>query len=287
MKRMPYLAFLFVALALSRPAAEVSRLPFFAPGAAFAECDSARAFPGFLSWAEFTHTLNQGEAVDTAQYLDTGTVMTFWSSDRVAVSGVTREILQFRASPEGDWYFWTRAFVTDLVLEASVSLEPFEVTAGYRHDCKHDAGPVVRDVIHDAFFARVLVPVASVAKFALECEVNLPTVFQAGPEEPDRFRATAEAEVVPFATTDGSWRAFAGGRGSLIVRERGERVAVNSVRDFDWVARAGAEYRAGFGRLRLFYGLERVSDDWDDLTPSPEVMSAVHLLLFFTVPAPG
>lgn len=270
---------ILISCALSRSFAETTRLPFFAPPAVHTE--SAQAFPAFASWMEFSHTLNQESASDTAQYLDTGSIMTFWSNDLVAISGIAREILQFRASPEGDWYFWTRAFVTDLGLEAAFSLEPFEVTAIYRHDCKHDAGPVVRDVIHDTLGARVGVPVSPVARFGLEFAANLPTVFQAGPEESDRFRVSAEAELVPFEAADGAWHTFIDGRGSFIVRERGERVAVTSTRDFDWYARAGAEYRAGLGRVRLFYGLERIGDDWADLDPSPEVISAVHLMFVF------
>lgn len=289
MKRGFVSAIVFFACALSQTFAETTRLPFFTPPAVHSE--NAQAFPGFTGWAEFGHTLNQESASDTAQYLDTGSIMTFWSNDLVAISGLTREILQFRASPEGDWYFWTRAFVTDLALEASFSLSPFEVAALYRHDCKHDAGEVVRDVIHDTLVARVGVPVTPVscaprilnagAGCYLEGAANLPTVFQDGPEEPDRYRVSAEAQLVPFESTDGSFRAFVDGRASFIVRERGKRVATGSLRDIDWLARAGAEYRAGLGCLRLFYGLERIGDDWADLTPKPQIISAVHLMIVF------
>jgi hypothetical protein len=271
--------FFFLSYAAAHSAAEATRLPFFTPDAVYAE--SPQAFPSFASWAEFSHTLNQKDAGDTAQYLDTGSILTFWSNDRVAVSGIFREVLQFRASPIGDWYFWTRALVTDLRLETTFSLSPFDITAGYRHDCKHDAGPVVRDVIHDTFYARVGVPVMRFADFGLECEANLPTVFQAGPEEPDRFRASAEAELVPVASSNGTWRAFIDGRGTFIVRERGERVAVKSSRDFDWLARIGGDFLAGYGSLRFFYSLERISDDWADLDPIPQTVSALHLLFVF------
>lgn len=285
MKRTNCAVLCLLSLALTRIAAETTRLPFIAPEAAYAEPGASTAFPAFASWLEFAHTLNQEAAPDTAQYLDTGAILTFWASDRLSVAGVAREILQFKASPEGAWYFWTRALVTDLALEVSFPLEPFEATAGYRHDCKHDAGPILRDVIHDALFARLAVRPSRRAALGFECEANVPTVFQDGPEESDRFRVSVETEAVPFESAGGSWRAFAGGRVSLIVRERGDRVAVDSVRNVDWLARVGGEYRAGLGRVRLFYGLERLSDDWADLDPAPQVTSAVHLLVFFSADA--
>jgi hypothetical protein len=258
--------------------AEVTRLPFLSP---VSFTDTSMLCPAFTSWVDFSHTLNQGAAPDTAHCLDTGSMLTFWSCDRVAISGLARELFLFRESPNGAWQFWARALVTDLRLEAAARVPPFTLGAGYRHDCKHDIAVTAREVIHDAVFARAVLPLPR-AEFCVEAEANLPTVFQAGPAESDRARLSAEAEFVPIKRA--GIAPFIGGRASLIRREENGRVAVGAEWNADWLVRTGIDFRAGFGVVRLMYRLERITDDWATIESEPQTLSAISITLRFDAP---
>lgn len=182
-----------------------------------------------------------------------------------------------------------RALVTDLRLEAAVSLPPCILGSGYRHDCKHDTGPTAREVIHDTVYVGARVPHRALpfappgahaeAGALFEAEANIPPVFQAAKEEPDAGRLSFEAELVPFATAGGGFRLFADCRVSLLYRRTCARVASSPGWNVDALVRAGAEYRAGVGSVRLAYCLERLTDDWASLSPEPVTISAVTLAL--------
>ena len=279
------------ALASSVPAlisAEVTGLPFSLPEPVFTE--ETAAFPCAYTWMSAEQVLNQGDTPDNGHCLDTGALFTFFSSERFSVRGMVREMFQFRPHPDSDFKFWGRALVTDLRLDFSAALRPLVVSAGYRHDCKHDINATRRDVIHDALFARLAleegVPsflpdsLNAQAGCALEAELNLPTLFQVSKEEPDRARFCAEGSFVPFRTVGGLFAVRVDGRFSFINRERQERVAVARSWNADWLLRAGAELRAGKGGVRLSCGLERLTDNWAGLEPEPETRASVVFSLF-------
>ena len=287
------LAFFYIGSGI-RLSAEITRLPFFAPEAVFTE--SPCAFPTCSSWMLLDQVLNQHDAIDTAHCFDLGTIMTFWSARRISVSGLAREIFQFKPNPDNDYKFWSRALVTDLRLTASFKVSRFILGTGYRHDCKHDISDTERTVIHDAVFAQALYPVSAIpflpnetnvqGGFALEAEANLPTIFQAAEPEPDRGRLSAEGVLVPFRASNGHFRTFIDGRVSLIGRMREDRIAVESCWNVDYIVRAGPSFNAGQGEVSLFYSLERITDGWATVTPEPRTISAVTLLIAFGVSKP-
>lgn len=255
--------------------AEVTRLPSFPVLPSFVA--GGTAFPAMSGWVLFDHVLNQRETPDSAQCLDAGTLFTFWSTDRLSFGALAREMFQFKPSPEGDFFFWSRALVTDLRLEAAWRVDPAILVCGYRHDCKHDIEASIRDAIHDTLFAQCVFPSVGVN---LEAEFNLPLVFQSADREPDRFRLSVEYRVVPVTSLGGLFSLYADGRCSLINRDPDTRVAVADEWNLDWLIRAGTVMKLGHGGLRLQYALERITDDWASLTPSPETISSVSFSFF-------
>lgn len=255
--------------------AEVTRLPSFPVTPAFVP--GGAPFPAMSGWVLFDHVLNQRDTPDSAQCLDAGTLFTFWSTDWLSFGGLAREMFQFKPSPEGEFFFWSRALVTDLRLEAAWRVEPAILVFGYRHDCKHDIEASVRDAIHDTLFAQCVFPSVGVD---LEAELNLPLVFQSADREPDRFRLSAEYRIVPVASPGGLLSLYADGRCSLINRGTDTQVSVAEEWNLDWLVRAGAAMKLGRGGLRLQYALERITDDWASLSPSPETVSSVSFSFF-------
>jgi hypothetical protein len=267
-------ALLFL-IALLPSSAEVTRLPFFPVLPAFVA--GGTAFPALSGWVLFDHVLNQRDTPDSAQCLDSGALFTLWSTDRLSFGGLAREMFQFKPSPEGDFFFWSRALVTDLRLEAAWRVDPAILVCGYRHDCKHDIEASIRDAIHDTLFAQCVFPAVGID---LEAEFNLPLIFQSADREPDRGRLSAEYQIVPVSSPGGLLSLYADGRCSLINRGSDTRVSVADEWNLDWLVRAGAAMKLGHGGLRLQYALERVTDDWASLTPSPETVSSVSFSFF-------
>jgi hypothetical protein len=281
-------AFVLVSSVSGGIAAEVTSLPFRLPEPVFTE--TAAALPSAFSWMSVEQVLNQADTPDNGHCLDTGTLFTFFSSERLSARGLAREMFQFRPHPDSDFKFWGRALVTDLRLDCSLSLRPLVFSAGYRHDCKHDINATKRDVIHDALFARLVIEegnpgflpavLNAAAGCAFEAELNLPTLFQASKDESDRARLSAEGSFVPFRTSGGGCSVFIDGRFSLIDRERQDRVAVARSWNADWLLRAGTELRAGRGGVRFSCGVERLTDNWASLDPAPETRASVLFTLF-------
>lgn len=268
---------------------EATRLAFYPPEALFT--DRPCVFPAFSSWMLLDHTLNQAETTNTAHCFDTGSFFTFYADERFSFAGLAREMFQFRASPEDEWRFWARALVTDLRLSLSVNISPFVASAGYRHDCKHDIEKKQREVIHDSAFLQARFPLTRITALVptlnmhigmlLEGETNLKTIFQEGPEESDRARFTAEGEFIPCATGDGLFSTFVNGRVSLINRAQVLRVSVASNWNVDALMRTGVELHTGMGGVRLSYSLERITDDWTNLNPTPQTISSISLHLLY------
>ncbi len=267
--------------AVTALSAEVTRLPFFAPTPAFA--DAPQALPSALCWMLFNHVLNQDGCPDSGQAFDTGVLFTFYADERLAVTGLAREIFQFRSSPDGAFDFWARALVTDLRLGLDWGLSPFVLGGGYRHDCKHDMGDIERTAIHDALFLRAALPpirldeTAMRAGVALEAEVNIDPIFQDAEEEPDRGRLSAECTFIPYRSRGLYPEVSIDGRLSLINGETGGRVSLDDEWKMDWLVRCGISQRLGAGEVRLFYSLERTGDTWAELDPGPETASSLNL----------
>jgi len=50
--------------------------------------------------------------------------------------------------------------------------------------------------------------------------------------------------------------------------------------NLDWLVRASGVLKLGNGGIRLQYSLERITDDWASLSPSPETVSALSFSFF-------
>jgi hypothetical protein len=279
-------SFWFLLSVVSLPA-EVTRLPFLYPAPVFT--DEPEAFPHVAGWLALDHTLNQDEFPDSGHCYELGTVFTFFSCKNISVSGIAREMFQFRASPLGDFYLWARDLVTDLRLGVWYDADMVKIGAGYRHDCKHDIETQVRTVIHDALFTQILVPSTPLpvaqdilhpqAALTLEAEININPVFQAAEAEPDKGRITVECELVPVSLFSGTLSVFADGRCSWIYRDEGGRIPVATAWNSDGIFRTGIACHTGKGDIRLFWYYERTTDNWASLTPVPETISAVAFSL--------
>lgn len=271
--------------ALAGLSAEVTRLPFFAPTPQFTA--GPEALPSALCWMLFDHVVNQDSCPDSGQAFDTGILFTFYADGRLAVTGLARELFQFRSSPEGAFDFWSRALVTDLRLGLDWRIDPLVIGGGYRHDCKHDMGDIERTAIHDALFLRGVLPPFGIsgtgirAGAALEAEVNIDPVFQDAEEEPDRGRLSAECTLIPWRPRGLCPEIRLDGRISLVNRETGGRVRAEDEWNLDWLIRCGLAKRLGAGEVSLFYGLERSVDTWASLEPEPETASSINLLVSF------
>jgi len=236
------------------------------------EFPSSQAFWGqYQTWTVFDHVLNQGDSPDFAHSLDTGTRFAVYESPTMTVSGLVREVFQFKVHPDSSLLFNPRALVSDLRLDVGFPLGEGSAVVEYRHDCKHEVDTLVlRDAVHDALgLSYYPFPREGAVVCRLGGEFNLPKIYQTITDEPDLGALSAE---VSAEIPSGEGPRFYGElKSSLIFRKAGTAVAVSSFWNVDARATCGVILPGKNGGLRVYLRIDRTTDPWVDHRAEPSL----------------
>ncbi|MDC7228107.1 MAG: hypothetical protein PQJ61_15190 [Spirochaetales bacterium] len=229
------------------------------------------------SWMSIRHVINQDKNPDFGHDWETGVNISFFSSPKITVRGISEETFHFKAAPEGysDWIFNTQSLVSDLRLMICFNLVPVLVSGGFQHDCRHDVDhAVTRQIIHDSLFLFIRpsdeINIIGDAIFsidlntALEGAINLPAVFQDAAPQPDIGHFSLFLRLKGSIKNNPGIAVVLDGTAGLTKREENTRVSGIKPWGFDFTGNAGLALTGAAGEIKFFMGTERLTDTWTD-----------------------
>ncbi|WP_455381165.1 hypothetical protein [Salinispira pacifica] len=219
---------------------------------------------------------------------DTGTSLPILRAPGFELEGASRLIFRFQPAAGSEWMFYASDLITNLELQGWFRIGGLDLGVGYRHDCKHDVeqsrgrliilDSVALSVTHHPIELNLGRSQHMRLYGVADAVLALPTIFQAGPAEPERFRIDGRIHLDALELGS-SATLFAEGGAALSIRSTETGVAGIEPLNLDWHVRIGVHAPSASHGASLYLQVERLTDPWTLPEAIPVTLFSIGLTL--------